>query len=202
MSRRLLAVAFLTPALCGAQQFGTKRDVMAAAGGSGSSMMPLFQMLVALGIVFALLKFGLPKLASKLNKKLVTGTNSSIQIEESANFAGGSLYIVTARGKTLLLSVGTNGVSNVADLTPTEKPVEQPLFNEILDQSVSVAPIRTVGFQPTVPVVESWDSHVEANLGGASQGQDGFDTHGLQAQSTPSEREVRRALDRLARLKA
>lgn len=193
MSRRLLAVAFFTPALCGAQQFGTKRDVLAATGGSGSSMMPLFQMLIALGIVFTLLKFGLPKLASKLNKKLVTGTNSSIQIEESANFAGGSLYIVTARGKTLLLSVGTNGVSNVADLTPASKPTEQPVFNEILDQSVAVAPVRAAAFQATVPVVEDEVSQVLQDL-------DSTDHH--RAEPQPTALEVRRALDRLARLKA
>lgn len=134
--RRLLAVSFLMPVLVSAQQFGTKRDALATAPTGGSTAMPLFQMLIALGIVFALLKFALPKLASKLNKRLVTGVNSSIRIEESANFAGGSLYIVGARDRTLLLSVGTNGVSCVADLTPAQKEPGPALFSEILDRVV------------------------------------------------------------------
>lgn len=139
--RRLVAAAFLSPLVVSAQQFGTKKDVLAASGGGAAmSAMPLLQMLVALGIVFALLKFVMPKLATKLNKKLVTGVNSSIRIEESANFAGGSLYIVTAREKTLLLSVGTSGVNCVADLTPNAPPPEQPLFSEILDANLNAAP--------------------------------------------------------------
>lgn len=161
--RRIMSVSFLMPVLVSAQQFGTKKDALATAPAGGSTAMPLFQMLLALGIVFALLKFGLPKLASKLNKRLVTGVNSSIRIEESANFAGGSLYIVGARDRTLLLSVGTNGVSCVADLTPVERAPEPPLFSEVLDKAVVAEP------QPS---------------------------------DEPDPVEVRRALDRLARLAA
>ena len=138
--KRLMSVSFLFPVLVSAQQFGTKKDALASAPAGGSTAMPLFQMLLALGIVFALLKFALPKLASKLNKRLVTGVNSSIRIEESANFAGGSLYIVGARDRTLLLSVGTNGVSCVADLTPVTKEPEPPLFAEILDRAHPMDP--------------------------------------------------------------
>lgn len=141
--RRTLMVGFLTPILVSAQAFGTKKDVLVASGGaSAMSPMPLLQMLVALGIVFCLLKFVLPRVASKLNKKLVTGINSTIKIEESANFAGGSLYIVTAREKTLLLSVGTSGVNCVADLSPAVKPADQPLFSEILEAKIETpAPV-------------------------------------------------------------
>ena len=148
--RRSLMVSFLVPILCSAQQFGTKKDMLAAAGGSstGISAMPLLQMLVALGIVFALLKVVLPKVASRLNKKLVTGINSSIKIEESANFAGGSLYIVSARDKTLLLSVGTSGVNCVADLTPASKPVEQPMFTDILAASIEAPAVPAQAAQP------------------------------------------------------
>lgn len=147
VSHRALTVAFLVPVLSSAQQFGTKKDALVSASGQAGSALPLFQMLLALGIVFALLKFGLPRVASKLNKKLVTGVNSSIRIEESANFAGGSLYIVTAKDRTLLLSVGTNGVSLVSDLTPASRAPEPPLFSEILAQSPGLPPQE----EPEVP---------------------------------------------------
>ncbi len=138
MSMRSLVIAFLLPVLSSAQQYGTKKDALSAvSGSSGSPTMPLLQMLLALAIVFALLKFALPKVASKLSKKLVTGVDSSIRIEESANFAGGSLYVVSARGKTLLLSVGSSGVSCIADLTSSKSEPEPPLFTEILEASVA-----------------------------------------------------------------
>lgn len=103
---------------------GTSGQVQQSGGGS------FLQMMFALGVVFLLLKFVLPKVANKLNKRLVTTVNGGILIEESAQFAGGSLYVVNARGKALLLSVSSSGVSCIADLT---KPsTEQPLFDEIL----------------------------------------------------------------------
>ncbi len=135
LSRRFLTVVFLAPVVCSAQLLGTKRDSMAVTGGASSpvGVMPLFQMLLALGIVFVLLKFALPKLANKFNKRLVTGLNSNIKIEESANFAGGALYLVKVKGKDLLLSVSTNGVTCLADVTSTEIAKSEPLFMEILD---------------------------------------------------------------------
>lgn len=137
MSLRSLVVVFLLPVLSSAQQYGTKKDALSAvSGSSGSPTLPLLQMLMALAIVFGLLKFALPKIASKLSKKLVTGVDSSIRIEESANFAGGSLYVVSARGKTLLLSVGSSGVSCIADLSSPKSEPEPPLFSEILDATV------------------------------------------------------------------
>jgi hypothetical protein len=157
----------MVPVLVSAQQFGTKKDALSSATGSAGSAMPLLQMLIALGIVFALLKFALPKVAGKLNKRLITGVNSSIRIEESANFAGGSLYIVNARERTLLLSVGSNGVSCVADLTVAEKGPEPPLFSEMLDQATPYTPEEIV-VEPSRP--------------------------------EPDPNDVRRALDRLARL--
>src|SRR5688572_6928872 len=114
---------------------GTKSDVIKTSTQSpqGMSMMPFFQLMVALGIVLLVLKFVLPKFVTKLNKRLVTSGNG-IKVEESAAFAGGNLYIVNARGKTLLLSVATSGVSCLADLTPAEPPATlPPSFLEILE---------------------------------------------------------------------
>ncbi len=96
--------------------------------------MPLIQMAIALAIVLALLKFVLPKMVGKMNKKLVTSTASALNIEESATFAGGTLYIVRARSKTLLLSVSTQGVNCLADITePTIAIEEKTEFEEIID---------------------------------------------------------------------
>lgn len=135
--KRLLSVLLLAQSvICHAQYMGTKADsaTTSVQGAPGIGVMPLFQMLIALGIVLVLLKFGLPKIAGKLNKKLVTNINGGIKIEESANFAGGSLYVVSARSKTLLLSVAQSGVTCLADLTDnTTKPTEAPVFMEILD---------------------------------------------------------------------
>lgn len=95
--------------------------------------MPFVQMLVALGVVLLLIKFALPKLVGKLNKRLVTGVGSGIRIEESASFAGGNLYVVSARAKTLLLSVSPSGVNCLADLTETQSAPQAPLFMDILE---------------------------------------------------------------------
>lgn len=99
-------------------------------------VMPLIQMAIALAVVLGLLKFVLPKMVGKMNKKLVTSTTSGLQIEESANFAGGTLYIVRAKSKTLLLSVSTQGVNCISDLTEeaTPEPTKTE-FEEIIDQA-------------------------------------------------------------------
>jgi hypothetical protein len=106
------------------------------AGAEVASGVPVLQMFVSLAIVLGLLKFVLPKIATKLNKKLVTPLDSAIKIEESAHFAGGTLYIVSARGKSLMLSVSTAGVQCLADLTEANKPAPEPLFMEVLKQEV------------------------------------------------------------------
>jgi hypothetical protein len=116
---------------------GTKSDVIKTSTQSptGMGMMPFFQLMVALGVVLLVLKFVLPKFVTKLNKRLVTGSGSGIKVEESAAFAGGNLYIVNARGKTLLLSVATSGVNCLADLTEPQAKPEGPTFIEILEQA-------------------------------------------------------------------
>lgn len=129
----LLLCASLIPAFSLGQRLGTKGDVLVTS--APSSGVPILQMFVSLAIVLGLLKFVLPKIAGKLNKKLVTPLNSGIKIEESAHFAGGTLYIVNARGKSLLLSVSTTGVQCLSELESV--PVKQePLFMEVLKQEV------------------------------------------------------------------
>lgn len=98
--------------------------------------MPLVQMAIALGVVLFLLKFILPRIVGKMNKKLITSATSMLKVEESATFAGGTLYIVRARSKTLLLSVSTQGVNCLADITEEDaKPEEKTAFEEIIDSA-------------------------------------------------------------------
>lgn len=120
-----------------AQGLGTKPNlVVESPKSSGVGAMDLVQMVVALAIVFVLLKWALPKVVARMNKKLSTKEGSSISIEESASFGGGNLQIVSARGRTLLLCVSQSGVSCLADLTeaqPAKK--EQPAFFELVDRA-------------------------------------------------------------------
>ena len=133
------AIALSAFAWAGDGFLGTKSSPTAgpmAADGGGVGFMSFLQMMIALAIVFALLKFVLPKVASRLNKRIVTKIGSEIRIEESAAFAGGSLYIVSAKSKTLLLSVHAQGVSCLADLTEPKSEPEQPAFQDIVDREM------------------------------------------------------------------
>jgi flagellar biogenesis protein FliO len=124
------ASAFSAPA------FGTKHDITSGMQTSpqGVGMMPFFQMMIALGIVIGIVKYILPKIATKLNKRLVTGSTSQIKVEESASFAGGNLYIVSAKGRTLLVSAAQSGVTCLADLTEQTPKQEKPVFMDILEK--------------------------------------------------------------------
>lgn len=118
---------------------GTKSDVIrsGASGASGVGLMPFFQMLIALAIVFGLVKILLPKLISKVGKRLVANSGSGVAVHESASFPGGNLYVVEARGRTLLLGVSSAGVSCLADLTEPAPPAP-PAFLEVLERAQAV----------------------------------------------------------------
>ena len=120
------------------QDLGTKSDLVVKSPQSTSvvSGWDMVQMVVALAIVFALLKWALPKLVAKMNRRVVTKEGSSISVEESASFGGGSLQIVTARGRTLLLCVSQSGVSCLADLSVAAPAKEEPAFFEMVDTAV------------------------------------------------------------------
>lgn len=136
---KLLAIASTVAlaAWAAAQDLGTKADPVSTsakydAGSPG--LMPILQTIVVLGIVLFALKTAAPKILAKWNKRIVAKTGGQIRIEESATFAGGSLYVVEARGKTLLLSVGANGVSCLSELNSPAPASEPPLFMEIVEQ--------------------------------------------------------------------
>ncbi|MCH8977798.1 MAG: hypothetical protein IH945_00955 [Armatimonadetes bacterium] len=134
------ASALLAASFAVAQEtaMGTKPDIVLNTPQQPAPIIggwDLAQMLLALGIVFALLKWALPKVAARMNKKLVPSTDGSIRVEESATFGGGNLQIVTARGKTLLICVSQSGVTCLADLTDCGGASEEKAFFEIVDEA-------------------------------------------------------------------
>lgn len=137
MRTRLLLSFALLPKLClaGSGFLGTKADGVSAPGAytgpvSGAA---IFQLLVALGIVLLLVRYVLPKALTKFNRKLHPSLGG-IRIEESASFAGGNLYVVTARSKTLLLATSGSSVSCLADLTEAASAAEEPkTFQEMME---------------------------------------------------------------------
>ncbi len=132
----LTTLAFLPAAAFAGDLLGTKADPAGSSNGPSTSLglAPMLQMLLALGIVLVLLKVLLPKLLTKFGKKLVTKLDGGIKIEESANFPGGTLYVVKARKKTLLVSVASSGVTCLTDLTEPDPLENQPTFQELVEQ--------------------------------------------------------------------
>lgn len=138
-----------------AQELGTKKDLATKPTTAEQPLvqpMDLLQMLVALLIVGALVKWVLPKVIGKLGRRLSTPVGSSITVEESASFGAGQLQIVTARGRTLLLCVTGQGVNCLADLTVQDNAPQsqKDAFIDFLDNAdpskavCAVAPDETV----------------------------------------------------------
>ena len=135
----LVASALGAATYAGDALTGMKADPIgsgvSASGSSGVGFMALVQMLVVV-------KYALPKFASTFNRRLATGTGSSIKIEESAAFAGGNLYVVSVRGKELLLSASASGVVCLADLAQGPGKPEVPGFSDLLEAAQAAPPTR------------------------------------------------------------
>jgi len=122
-------------------QLGTKPDLVTApaqGAAAAPSWIPLFQTLIAVGIVFALLKLVAPKLIAKFGRRIHTPFGSPIQLLESASCGAANLQVVEVRGQTLLLAVTQSGVNCLANLTeskPQATPV--PAFFDFIDQAKS-----------------------------------------------------------------
>ncbi|MBX7131195.1 MAG: hypothetical protein K1X67_00805 [Fimbriimonadaceae bacterium] len=156
MSTVLLALPILSIAQ-GA--LGTKKDValpksQPLPSGNALGGMQLLQLLIAVGIVVGILKFVLPKVISKMGKGLKTSLGSSIKIEESATFAGGNLFVVSARSRTLLICATPQTVTCLADLTEPEAKQEPKAFFEILDEAT---PMPKLPETPSQAVVNDRD---------------------------------------------
>jgi hypothetical protein len=117
---------------------GAKADLAGTQGGSPSAtsngLMPLFQMAVAAAVILVFLKVWMPKIVSRMNKRLSPTTGGGIRIEESATFAAGTLYIANVRGKSLLLCASQQGVTCLADLTENAPKPEEAAFADVLQR--------------------------------------------------------------------
>lgn len=135
MKTPALILAFVTSASPFAQSLGTKKDVVSSATNTSPIVQPgdLFQMVIALVIVGALVKWILPKMVTKLSRRVSTPLGSSIKVEETATIGANQLQVVTVRGRTLLLGLTTSGVNCLADLTVPSKAPDQPAFFDVLD---------------------------------------------------------------------
>lgn len=93
----------------------------------------IIQLLLALAVVTLLLKFVLPKAAGWLNKANAKKNGQIAVIEETVPFNGGSLLVVKARGRNLLIGAGSGSLTTLADLT--EVPTEpQTVFETVLEE--------------------------------------------------------------------
>ena len=115
---------------------GTKADIVKHVPTSSAvGVWDVVQMIVALAIVFALLKWALPKVVAKMNRRMGGSSSETIKLEESAMLGGCQLQIVTVRGRTLLLGASQAGVNYLADLSERTAERDEPAFFELVDQA-------------------------------------------------------------------
>ena len=135
MKSLFIALGFALPgSLALAQELGTKPDLSLGNPTSFSapnSVMPLVQLAVVVGIIVLALKCVLPRMLPMINKKLNPSLGSRIKIEESASFAGGTLYIVSVGDQSALLSVSSQGVQKVMNLGGKEVDAEPAFFEHV-----------------------------------------------------------------------
>ncbi len=139
-------------AFAAADPLGTKASP-AAFDASPVGMGPVFQMLIALALVGAGVKFALPWIVARLGGRMATGVGGSIRVEESATFPGGKLYIVEARGRTLLLGATSQNINLLADLTVAS-----------FDEALAIAEVPTSGAEVRFQEPPSHDVSVKDAL--------------------------------------
>lgn len=116
----------------------TKPDILTRAQPSPTPIfnaLEMTQMFLALGLVFFLLKWALPKIAAKMNRRLVAKSGADIKLEEAASFGSGSLQVVEVRSKVLLLGVMPTGISFLAELTDEATDADEQAFFEMVDEA-------------------------------------------------------------------
>lgn len=121
----------------------------AAPGGPGMPILPLLAAVLGLG---AVVKLGGPKLMAFAGSRVHTGVGSGITIVETANVAQGALYVITVRGKTLLIGATSGAVATLADLTESSNAqVAEPAFFEHFDAALGAES----GESGTIPNADS-----------------------------------------------
>ena len=140
MIKRLLGFGLILlsgPAMAGPGLFGTKASPstgLSAGAAAPVGALPIFQMLLALAVVLALVKWVLPTLFKKYSPKFGAKSSGGIHIEETAAFGPTTLAVVTVKGRTLLIGSSPQSVNCLADLTEGAKAqAAVPTFAEIFE---------------------------------------------------------------------
>lgn len=149
---------------------GTKKDiVLPSAGGSGPivDFRGVFQLVVAVGIVLVLLKFGLPWIVKVFGAKNGATSGDQINVKGTVAFGAGTLGIVEVHGKSLLVSATQTSINLVCDLgSPTaEQPAasQEPAFFEVLDQAANQTVARPVQNQAVVAAYGASEDTTQAS---------------------------------------
>lgn len=100
-------------------------------------LLPAIQVVGALLVVVAILKFAMPRVLAKWAGDKRATDSKTFRVEETIAFAGGHLYVVSLRGRTLLLAGGAQGVQYLTDLPEPEREPEAPAFFELVDAARS-----------------------------------------------------------------
>jgi flagellar biogenesis protein FliO len=100
-------------------------------------VLPVIQMVLALAIVIAAVKWLMPLALKKFGKRWTSPSGAAIKIEESAAIGPAHVFVVTVRGKTMLLGATAESVTCLADLTAPQKP-EEATFRELLERAEQV----------------------------------------------------------------
>jgi hypothetical protein len=121
-------------------ELGTKSS--GASATMATPGLPIWPTLAVMVFIFLLLKWVAPALHKRGLRRLNATLGSSIKVEESATFPGGTLYLVEIRGRTLLIGQSPTGVTCLADLTEPSETKAQPAFFELVDSAAKavVAP--------------------------------------------------------------
>lgn len=110
--------------------------------------LPVIQMLLALGLVLALVKWVFPLFLKKYGPRMTTKSSGGIHITETAAFGQTTLAVVTVKGRTLLLGASPQQVNCLADLTEAQVAQDAlPTFAELLDgeKRVESRPVNPMG---------------------------------------------------------
>jgi flagellar biogenesis protein FliO len=142
--QRIAMIMFMAPIMVSAQAFGTKKNIASPVQSTSAApgLPPILPTLLALGIVWVLIKWGLPSLMKTLQKK--SQSDGMISVRESATVGTNQVHIVSTMGRTLLIGSSPTGMTVLADLTePVPANSSPELFGDVLfaeTQRPNVAP--------------------------------------------------------------
>lgn len=134
--RWVLSLLLSTASAFGQEGFlGSKRTAVQSLGNGSSGSLQLLQMLVALGLVAALVKWVLPKLASRARLGRSAGSTHGLVLEGSLQLGSSSAHLLRVGERRLLVGSGAQGVSLIAELEAERAAPERAAFFEVLDDA-------------------------------------------------------------------